>query len=95
MYAVAGKWLMDPAQQEQQDQVLHDQIVPMVKAAPGFVSGHWSRAADGVEHVSFLLFDDQASAEAFADTVRSDPMDRARSGVEPAWLAVTEIVATA
>ena len=95
MYAVAGKWLMDPAQLEEQDRVLHDQIVPMVKAAPGFVSGYWGRAADGVEAVSFVVFEDRSSAEGFAEVVGSDPEDRARSGIEPGWLTITEIVATA
>jgi hypothetical protein len=42
MYAVLGRWLMDPAQQEQQERALHEQLVPMVKQAPGFVSAYWA-----------------------------------------------------
>ena len=55
MYAVVGKWRMDPAQQEEQERTLHAQIVPMVKEAPGFVSAYWGRVADGNEAVSFVL----------------------------------------
>jgi hypothetical protein len=82
---------MDPAQQEEQDRVLNDQIVPMVKQAPGFVSGYWGRTADGAEAVSFIVFEDQAAAEGFAATVESDPEDRAQAGVEPGWLTTVEV----
>ena len=96
MYAVVGTWLMDAAQQEMQDRVLHEQIVPMVKQAPGFVSAYWGRAVDGAESVSFVVFDDQAAAEAFAATVNTDPEDRGQYGVEPSGrLAIVEISATA
>jgi hypothetical protein len=95
MYAVAGKWVMDPAQRELQDRVLHEEIVPMVKAAPGFVSAHWSRALDGIAHVSFVVFENQASAEGFVKLVESDPHGRDEAGVESNWLTVTEIIATA
>ena len=95
MYAVAGKWAMDPAQQGEQDRALHDQIVPMVKAAPGLVSGYWGRVADAVEAFSFVEFEDRVSAEGFTDVVSSDPEDRAKSGVEAGWLTIIEIVATA
>lgn len=95
MYAVVGKWVMDPTQREHQDRILHEEIVPMVKSAPGFVSAHWTRAVDGGEHVSFVVFESRAAAEGFAQVVRSDPHGREEHGVESAWLAVTDVIATA
>jgi hypothetical protein len=97
MHAVVGKWLMDPAQQELQDQVLNEQILPMVKQVPGFVCGYWGRAADGApEGVTFVVFDDQAAAEGFAATVNTDPEGREQHGVESSgWLTIVEIAATA
>jgi hypothetical protein len=96
MYAVLGRWLMDPAQQEQQERVLHEQLVPMVKQAPGFVSAYWGRDVGGPESVSFVVFDDRASAEAFVAMVSSDPTDRGSQGVEPSGqLTMVEIEATA
>ncbi len=96
MYAVLGTWLMDPAQQEMQDRVLHEQILPSVKQASGFVSAYWGRAVDQAESVSFVIFDDQAAAEAFAANVDTDPEDRGQFGVEPSGrLAIFEISATA
>jgi quinol monooxygenase YgiN len=96
MYAVVGKWQMDPAQREQQDQVLNEQIVPMVKQAPGFVSAYWARAVNAPESVSFVLFDNHADAERFAAVVRTDPEGREQYGVESSgWLSIVEIEATA
>jgi len=87
---------MDPAQAEQQDLVLNQQIVPMVKQAPGFVSAYWGRAVDGPESVSFVSFDDQANAERFAALVNTDPEDRGQFGVESSgWFSIVEIQATA
>jgi heme-degrading monooxygenase HmoA len=95
VYAVVGKWVMDPNQRDAQQRVLQDEIVSMVKAAPGFVSAQWTRSVSGDEHVSFVEFEDQASAERFADVVRSDPHRRDDHGVASSWLAVTEVIASA
>ena len=92
MYAVVGRWLMDPQRHEEQERRLKDEIVPAVKQAPGFLSGYWGRNADGVEHVSLLLFEDRPSAEGFAAYVSTDPEDRSQAGVEPDWFTVNEII---
>lgn len=96
MFAVVGKWLMDPSQREQQNQVLNEQIVPMVKQAPGFVSAYWGRSVDGADSVSFVSFDNRANAERFAALVNTDPEDRAQYGVESSnWFSIVEIEVTA
>jgi hypothetical protein len=96
VYAVMGKWLMNPAQREQQDQVLNEQIVPTVKQATGFVSAYWGRSVDGADAISFVLFENQADAERFAAVVDTDPEDREQYGVESSgWLSIVEINATA
>ena len=96
MYAVLGTWLTDPGQHEAQDQALYGQIVPMVRQAPGFVSAYWGRDLTGSTAVSFVVFDDQANAEAFVAMVNTDPVDRGAEGVEPSGqLTIVEIAATA
>ncbi len=96
MYAVLGRWLMDPGQQEVDERVLHEQLVPITKQAPGFVSAYWGRDVTGPESVTFVVFDDRASAEAFAAMVNTDPTDRGARGVEPSGgLTIVEIAATA
>ena len=95
MYAVMSRWPMNADQQEIQDKVLHDRIVPMVKQAPGLVSGYWSRTADGAESVTFHVFDDEATATAFAAMVMTNPEDREKHGVgSPSWHAIMEIGAS-
>jgi heme-degrading monooxygenase HmoA len=95
MYAVIGKWKMDPSQTADQDSVLHERIVPMVKGSPGFVSGQWTRTTDSTDAVSFIVFEDRGSADAFLDVVKSDPENRAEHGVENGFLIVAEVLATA
>jgi hypothetical protein len=95
MFAVVGKWKMDPSQTADQDTVLHERIVPTVKASPGFISGHWTRTPDAVDAVTMILFEDEASAEAFRQVVASDPENRAEHGVAGDFLIVTEVLASA
>ena len=95
MYAVAGLWTMDPEQRERQDAILHERIVPMVAAQPGFVRGAWSRETDGDRHVSFITFDTEQAASDFVATVRANAPAQASAGVANDELVVVELVAEA
>lgn len=95
MYAVVGRWRMDANQAKQQQAFLTERIVPSVSRAEGFVAGYWSRPApDGVAY-SFIVFDDEASAAAFAESVRRDPHDRRATGVHGDDLTIVQIAANA
>jgi hypothetical protein len=95
MYAVAGRWQMDANYAEQQQAFLTECIVPNVSRAEGFVAGYWSRpGADGVAY-SFVVFDEEAAAAAFAESVRRDPHDRRATGVDGHDLAIVQIAANA
>jgi hypothetical protein len=97
MYAVVGSWKMDAGLADQQQHVLKEDIVPAVKAAPGFVSAYWCHSADWTDAVSFVTFDDRAHAEQFASYVQSDPHGRDQNGVASGaeGLRVVEVIATA
>ena len=95
MYAVVGRWQMDANQAKQQQAFLTERIVPSVSRAAGFVAGYWSKPApDGIAY-SFIVFDDEASAAAFAESVRRDPHDRRVTGVHGDDLTVVQIAANA
>lgn len=95
MHAVIGRWNMDPARAAEQQAFLTERIVPRVRTAEGFVSGYWSKAtAQGVAH-SFIVFDDEETAAAFAESVRSDPHNRGAGGVQADELVIVEISARA
>lgn len=50
-------------------EVLTNQVVPGVSAAPGFQTGHWTWGADQSDGVSLVVFDSEENARAAADRV--------------------------
>jgi hypothetical protein len=95
LFAVVGKWKLDPAQADTQRAVLTGRIIPGVQQAPGFVAGYWSKpTATGDAH-TFIVFDDVTAAEAFAETVRRNRHSREGHGVSSDELSVVELMASA
>jgi hypothetical protein len=50
---------------------LHEQVIPMVSSAPGFVAGYWLDVKDD-KGFGFVVFEDEASAQASAPPVGAD-----------------------
>ena len=95
MYAVIGRWTMDPSRTEEHDRELHDVIVPMVKAHPGFVAAYWARDPQtGLRHTTIVL-DSAESAHAFKALVESRRQRAAAAGVTNDFLVVTDVLADA
>jgi antibiotic biosynthesis monooxygenase (ABM) superfamily enzyme len=93
-YAVVGQWTMQLAKAEEQQRELNERIVPLVRESPGFVEGRWTRQPDG-RHVSFVVFDDEASATSFAEFVRGEVIAQEAAGVSNDSLEVYELIASA
>ena len=93
MYAVIGVWDMDPERAELQRDVL-DKIVVGVRQATGIVKGYWTDGPDPTRSHTFIVFDDQATAESFADDVRLNITNQHHAGVRNVSLEVTNVVAT-
>ncbi len=53
---------------------LTEQVVPRVSSAPGFVAGYWTRADDGTNGLSMLVFESEEAARAGAEQVRGGVM---------------------
>jgi hypothetical protein len=53
--------------------LLHSQVVPDVKATPGFVSGTWARAEDGSRGHSVILFENEQKAKAALEALQGPP----------------------
>jgi hypothetical protein len=51
---------------------LRSDVIPTVRGAPGFVAAYWV-ARSGTKGTSLLVFDDEASAEAFRDNGQRAP----------------------
>jgi heme-degrading monooxygenase HmoA len=95
MFAVAGRWILDPAQAEQQSEALQ-RIVAGVQELPGFVRGFWSHdvAAPSV-NVTFIVFETLDQAEGFRKAVEANAPAQEQVGVARNELRVVEVVAHA
>lgn len=67
-------------------------IVPSVRQAPGLIRGYWAGWPGQRSH-SFVVFEDQTSAEQFAANVRGNKQGQAESGVGVMDLSVVPISA--
>ena len=52
---------------------LEADVIPQVKARPGFVAGYWLAPKSGREGLSFVIYKDEHSARQAADNVKPMP----------------------
>jgi hypothetical protein len=73
MHAVVITVGIEPGRAEEAVELLHKQVVPDVKATPGFVSGTWARSEDGTNGHSLVLFEDEEKAKAALTQAKQGP----------------------
>ena len=73
MYAVIGRVAIDSSRADEAADLLNNYTVPMVKQAPGFVSGTWARSEDGTRGQSLILFETEEAAKAAAERAATGP----------------------
>ena len=73
MYAVLGSVDIDSSRADEATELLNNYTVPMVKQAPGFVSGTWARSEDGRHGQSLILFETEEAAKAAAERAATGP----------------------
>jgi hypothetical protein len=95
MYAVIGRWTVDHSRTEEQNRELHDVIVPMVRAHPGFVAGYWTRDPDSGRTHTTVVLETEASAHAFKALVEGRRQLSASAGVINDFLVITDVLAAA
>lgn len=95
MYAVAGRWILDPSKASQQADALTG-IVAGVRQLPGFVRGFWSRdVVDSSANLTWIVFDTREQAESFRRSVDQNVPAQQESGVARNDLVLVEVVAEA
>jgi len=72
MYAALVSVKIDPEQADSARSMLESQVVPMVKAAPGFIAGYWVEPADG-NAFSFVVFETEDQARQTAPPAGTSP----------------------
>lgn len=95
MHAVIGKWTMDPQRRAEQDHELHEIIVPMVRALPGFVAAYWTHDPVTSHSHTTIVFNDEQAACHFKEVVERRDSRAAKAGVANDFLVVTEVLADA
>jgi hypothetical protein len=93
MYAVIGRWNMDPSREADQSRELRDVIVPMVTARPGFVAGYWSRDPETGRSHTTIVWETEESARDFKELVDEGRQRAATFGVSNDFLVVADVVA--
>ena len=90
MHAALVTVTIDPDQADAAQSALQEQVVPMVRAAPGFVTGYWVDRSDG-KGFSFVVFESEAQARQTAPPAGASPAP----GVSVDSAEIVEIVAHA
>ena len=54
-------------------QVLENEVVPLVKSQAGFRNGTWFRNVDGKTGIGAAVFDSEANAKAAGEAIRNQP----------------------
>jgi hypothetical protein len=93
MYAVIGRWNMDPGREVDQSREVRDVIVPMVTARPGFVAGYWSRDPETGRSHTTIVWETEESAREFKELVDESRQRVATFGVTNDFLVVTDVLA--
>ena len=52
------------------EKLLHEEVVPAVSQAPGFVAGYWTRSDDGSNGISLIAFESAEAAQGAAARLR-------------------------
>ena len=72
MHAVLMPVTIEPAKLEQAQKTLQLEIIPMVTAAPGFISGCWLEPLNG-QGISLVVFDTEEQARLTAPPSGASP----------------------
>ena len=95
MYAVVGTWRMEVGRWEEQVKGLHENVVPLTRQLPGFVSGTWVGDATTGKTTSMIVLEDEEAARNFKAFVEGNPTSREQAGVTMETLTIVECIAEA
>jgi hypothetical protein len=90
MYAAVVRATIPGGVDEARLKNLHENVIPMISSAPGFVAGYWTDALDDVG-IGFVLFEDEAAAKASSPPAGTDM----GAGVTIESVELREVIGTA
>ncbi len=93
MNAVVAVFNLDRAWDEEHQRTVEEQLIPITREVPGFVSGYWmSDPAEPRSHV-LTIWDTEEQARAFIRVVEARRPQGEQAGVGYESLTVVEVVA--
>jgi hypothetical protein len=97
MYAAIGVWNMEAGDWEEQQRALHEEIVPLVRQSPGFVSGYWMADRTTGKTYTTIIFEGEEAAQRFQEFVLGEAREERReeAGVGNESFVIAEVLAEA
>lgn len=97
MYAAVGVWNMEAGDWEEQQRGLHEEIVPLVRQSPGFVSGYWMADRAAGKTYTTIIFEGEDAAQRFKGFVLGEEREERReeAGVGNESFVIVEVLAEA
>jgi hypothetical protein len=94
-YAIVGRWYTDPRHSIDQNQHLHNAIVPDLSMRPGFLAAYWTLDPESGRTHAIILFADELSARNYKASLVANRQPAAHVGVTEDYLIVAEVLAEA
>ena len=97
MYAAVGVWNMEAGNWEEQQRGLHEEIVPLVRQSPGFISGYWMADRAAGKTYTTIVLEDKEAAQRFKEVVLGEEREERReeAGVGNESFVIAEVLAEA
>jgi heme-degrading monooxygenase HmoA len=84
---------MDAALRDEQERLIHREMMPLASTQPGFRSGYWMHDPEtGKGHIT-MVFDSYEAASRFRTLVESRTQQAALAGITSDILTTVEVVA--
>lgn len=93
-HATLAEFRVDLEREEQQAEGLSQMIVPMVRAAPGVVSGTWTLNRSASTAYVMITYTSREAAESMATRVRENADDQLAVGLDLHAIQILEIQAS-
>jgi hypothetical protein len=95
MHAVVDVWDMGAGDWEEQQRALREEIVPMVREAPGFVAGYWMGDRAAAKTHATIVWEDEEAARRFERFVQGPAGQESRdeAGMGGGSTTVLEVLA--
>jgi hypothetical protein len=95
LYAVVGIWTVVEDQRAEAERELREDVIPMIRAHPGFVSGYWMADPETGKWHSTVVFDSEARARQFSELIESQLRRAAYQGATSDILSLVEVLIAA